>query len=257
MSIARYQEQTRREFLSPAWIVCQLTMSNAMRLLYNVYISAENIFIYLIIIWWIPNREFWNTQLKITLMWKQTVPSSISWLLCFVSTVDPLYNVSVCSMWFVPLKGICCNKESAVLYRKMSKYVYVYLEHIDTPLAVVFIAKTSTVSSDESAHLCSLARACATRIQNINTCTVNTFLNVWRAWNDMWLLKLLFARPWICKVLNHELISNILALCLCSHIDECLQVCWHRDASTSFIVPVHFSLSRRMPLNYPKFLTTS
>ena len=80
---------------------------------------------------------------------------------------------------------------------------------MDTQLAVVFIANASNdrklrpwtifklgLSSDKSAHLCSLARALATRIQNINTSTVNPFLHVRRAWNDMSLLKLLFASPY-------------------------------------------------------------
>ena len=63
----------------------------------------------------------------------------------------------------------------------MSKYVHVYLKDIDTQLAVVFIAKRSKESSDDFAHLCSLPRASATRIQNINTRTVNPFLLVGRA----------------------------------------------------------------------------
>ena len=57
-------------------------------------------------------------------------------------------------------------------------HVDVYLEDRDTQLTVVFIANTSNESSDKSAHLCSLARAFATHIQNINTCTVNPFLHV-------------------------------------------------------------------------------
>ena len=55
----------------------------------------------------------------------------------------------------------------------MSIHVHVYFEDIDTQLAVVFIANTSNESFDESAHLCSLVRAFATRTQSINTCTVN------------------------------------------------------------------------------------
>ena len=47
----------------------------------------------------------------------------------------------------------------------MRKYVKVYLEDIDTQLTVVFIASTSNENSDKSAHLCSLARAFATRKQ--------------------------------------------------------------------------------------------
>ena len=47
---------------------------------------------------------------------------------------------------------------------------HVYLEDIDTQLGVVFIANTSNESSNESAHVCSLTRAFATGIQNINTC---------------------------------------------------------------------------------------
>ena len=60
----------------------------------------------------------------------------------------------------------------------MSIHEHVYLEDIDTQLAVVFIANTSYESSKESAHLCSLDRAFATRIQNKNTCTANLFLHV-------------------------------------------------------------------------------
>ena len=56
-------------------------------------------------------------------------------------TVNPLYNVSVCSLWFVTLKWICCYKESAVMDHKMS--IHVYLEDIDMQLEVIFIANTS------------------------------------------------------------------------------------------------------------------
>ena len=37
--------------------------------------------------------------------------------------------------------------------------IHVYLKDIDTQVTVVFIANKSNESSDESAHLCSLARA--------------------------------------------------------------------------------------------------
>ena len=63
----------------------------------------------------------------------------------------------------------------------MSTHVHVYLEDIDTQLTVVYIANMSNERSNESGHLYSLTRAFATRIQNINTCTVNPFLYVKRA----------------------------------------------------------------------------
>ena len=66
------------------------------------------------------------------------------------------------------------------------------------------IANTSNESSDESVHLCSLSLAFATRIQNINTCTVNPFLSVRNAWNDMSLLKLLFASPLNMQILDRR-----------------------------------------------------
>ena len=39
-----------------------------------------------------------------------------------------------------------------MLDRQITKYVHVYLEDIDMQLAVVFIAKTSNESSNESDH---------------------------------------------------------------------------------------------------------
>ena len=127
----------------------------------------------------------------------------------------------------------------------MSIHVHVYLEDIDTQLAVVFSANTSTESSNESALLCSLTRAFVTCIQNINTCAVNPFLHVKCAWNDMPLLKLLFARPFNMQSWTLSWFPYILALRLCSLIVKCLPECWHRTVSLSFIVPVHFFYCHR------------
>ena len=121
----------------------------------------------------------------------------------------------------------------------MSIHVHVYLEDIDMQLAVVFIANTRDKSFDKSAHLCSLARAFATHIQNINTCTANPFLCVRHAWNDMLLLKLLFASPlnmqslerrvdfrtsWICafalKLLKHH-VSQYVGIEMCLYLSLC------------------------------------
>ena len=47
----------------------------------------------------------------------------------------------------------------------MSIHVHIYLDDIDTQLAVVFIANTINESFNKSEPLCSLTRAFATRIQ--------------------------------------------------------------------------------------------
>ena len=72
----------------------------------------------------------------------------------------------------------------------------------------------------------------------------------------MSLLKLLFASPFNMQSWTLIRLPYILALHLCSHVVERLPVRWHRDVSRSFIVPVNFSLSRRMSLNYSKFSTS-
>ena len=75
---------------------------------------------------------------------------SLIWLITvynFTCTVNPLYNVSVCSQWFVTLKWICCYKESVVLDRQMSKHVpskgiipkYIFYVHVvDIHVHIIF-----------------------------------------------------------------------------------------------------------------------
>ena len=114
----------------------------------------------------------------------------------------------------------------------MSIHVHVYLEDIDTQLAVIFIANTSKKTLT-SLRICA---AFVTRIQNIITCTVNPF-SMWdllemtyRFFNfcmpALWIRSLesrvYFCTSWLCTFALTSLnVSQYVGIKMCLHLSLC------------------------------------